>query len=152
MRGRSRVASRVDRRFIIDNSVLARLPTSLLVVEAFKGIVSAYPPDAIMICPPTVAEFGFSARSGRDHTKLMTQLAAFAECPNAPTSAQTLAIQNALWDGGLLRAVGALDTVIAAYALANDATVLHYDRDFEHIAAVVPGFAQRWIVPSASLG
>jgi hypothetical protein len=30
-------------------------------------------------------------------------------------------------------------------------TVLHYDRDFEHIAAVCPGFRHEWVAPAGSI-
>jgi predicted nuclease of predicted toxin-antitoxin system len=81
----------------------------------------------------------------------MGQLEAFGECGAHPTTGDVLAVQSRLWNGGLLRAAGAVDTLIAAYAMKNDAAVLHYDSDFEHIASVVPGFAHRWIVPRGSV-
>jgi len=67
------------------------------------------------------------------------------------TTAVTLSIQNALFTNGFFRAVGTLDTVIAAYALANDAAVLHYDGDFEFVAQVVPSFRHEWIITRGSL-
>lgn len=138
-------------RFIIDNSVWARLSTDEAVVAAFEALILAHRPSAIMICPPTVAEYGFSARNGRDHDALMKQLKAFTECSDAPNSEQTLSIQNRLWNAGLIRAAGAIDTIIAAYAIVNDATVIHYDRDFEIIASVVPQLKHAWIAPRGSL-
>ena len=75
----------------------------------------------------------------------------FAECTERPTVDDALDIQSRLWNGGLLRAAGATDALIAAYAIKNNATVLHYDRDFEHIASVVPGFHHRWILPRGSV-
>ena len=77
----------------------------------------------------------------------MRELAAFPECPQSPTGVDVLELQNRLWNGGLLREVGAMDTLIAAYAHRNDAAVLHYDRGFEHIAAVTPGFRHEWVIP-----
>ncbi|MEO8095927.1 MAG: hypothetical protein ABI632_13485, partial [Pseudolysinimonas sp.] len=59
--------------------------------------------------------------------------------------------QSGLWGSGLLRAAGAVDTLIAAYAIKNDVTLLHYDRDFEHIASVTPALKHQWIVPRGSL-
>ena len=44
-------------------------------------------------------------------------------------------------------AVGAMDVLIAAYALKSDATVIHLDRDFERVASVIPQFSQRWLIP-----
>jgi len=139
-------------RFIVDNSVWARLNTSPEVASAFRSVVNMASPMSIWVCPPTVAEIGFGARDAASHATLLSQLTtAFWDCPNAPSSADTLRIQSSLWSNGLVRAAGAMDTVIAAYAIANDATLLHYDRDFEYISSVVPVFRQRWIVPRGSV-
>ena len=138
-------------RFIIDHSVWARLGTSPAVVRAFRDIVEAHSPASIWVCPPTVTEIGFSARNGSEHDSVWTALSAFRDCPRPPTSHDALVIQNRLWHAALVRAVGAIDTVIAAYALANDATVLHYDSDFEHVATVMPQFRHEWIVPRGTL-
>ncbi len=108
-------------------------------------------PAVILMCPPVAAEIGFSARSGRGHDQLQALLNDFTDCPVHPSVRLVLEIQNALFTGGLLRAAGANDTVIAAYAIVNDATVLHYDRDFEHLAHAWPGFEQEWIAPRGSL-
>ena len=106
---------------------------------------------ALLICPPVAAEVGFSARSGDDHEVVRAALTAFPECGAEPSTELVLDVQNALFRGGFFRAVGALDTVIAAYALANDAAVLHYDRDFEYVSRVRPDFGQRWVAPAGSL-
>jgi predicted nucleic acid-binding protein len=103
------------------------------------------------MCPPVAAEFGFSARSGEEHTRLMDLLAAFPDCELSPESRDVLDIQNRLWNGGLLRSAGANDTLIAAYASKNAATIVHYDQDFEHIASVAPDVETRWIVPKGSI-
>lgn len=138
-------------RFLVDNSVWARLGTSTVVADAFRALLNAANPAEMYMCPPVAAEYGYSSRTGADHTSLSAGLAAFADCPIAPTTADVLNMQNALWNGGLLRAVGAMDTLIAAYGLANHATVVHYDSDFEHIRTVLPGFVHRWIVPRGTL-
>ena len=137
-------------RFIVDNSVWARLSTSADVRASLVALVNLHSPSAIMICPPVAAEVGFSARTGSDHDQVMKRLAAFPECPRVPTSADVLDLQNRLWNGGLLRSVCAIDTVIAAYGIVNDATILHYDSDFEHVASVTPGFRHAWVVPHGS--
>jgi predicted nucleic acid-binding protein len=51
---------------------------------------------------------------------------------------------------GRHRAVGAADLVLAAVAERADLTVLHYDRDFEHIAGVT-GQPVQAVVPLGSL-
>jgi predicted nucleic acid-binding protein len=149
---RSRMAAKSARtKFIVDNSVWARLHTTPKVRHAFEAIVNAHSPAVIMVCPPVVTEIGFSARNSVDHTTLMQSLSAFPDCPTAPTSRETLVVQHALWARGLVRSVGATDTLIVAYAIANDATVLHFDSDFEYVAQVVPAFKHRWIVPRKSI-
>lgn len=135
----------------MDTSVWARLPTTPEVVEELKKIVELVSPVDLLVCPPVAVEFGFTAPTASVHTALTAQLEAFGRCDNHPTQDEVLQIQSRLWNGGLLRAAGAMDTLIAAYAMRNDAAVLHYDRDFEHIASVVPGFAHRWILPRGSI-
>jgi predicted nucleic acid-binding protein len=138
-------------RFIVDNSVWQRLSHQESVRDRFTRLIESTSPSTIMVCPPVVAEVGFSARNGADHDRVREALAQFADCPAHPTTATTLSIQNALFNNGFFRAVGALDTVIAAYAMANDAAVLHYDSDFERIAWVVPTFRHEWIIARGSL-
>jgi predicted nucleic acid-binding protein len=121
------------------------------VVEELKKIVELVSPADLLVCPPVALEYGFTAPSGKAHAALIAQLDAFEQCDGHPDQEEVVDIQGRLWNGGLLRAAGAMDTLIAAYAMKNDAAVLHYDRDFEHIASVVPGFAHRWIVPRGSI-
>jgi predicted nucleic acid-binding protein len=51
---------------------------------------------------------------------------------------------------GLHRSAGVIDLLTAAIAEHHGAVVLHYDADFEHIAAVT-GQPQAWIAPRGSL-
>ena len=139
------------RRYLIDNSVWARLSTDPAVVAALKAIVDLAHPDDVMVCAPIAAEIGFSARTGEGHSVLTSQLTAFAECSEHPTSDDVLQLQNSLWTAGLVRAAGAMDTLIAAYAIKNDAILMHYDRDFEHLASVAPTLRHEWIVPRGSV-
>jgi predicted PilT family ATPase len=48
---------------------------------------------------------------------------------------------------GLVRAAGSLEILIAGYAIANDATVLTADHDFDHIATV-SDLQHEYIAPS----
>lgn len=147
----SDAVEKTEETFLIDHSVWGRLATRKVVREAFDALIIRSRPTSLLVCPPTVAEYGFSARDAAEHEAIQRALTAFTECTTAPTSSDAMRIQHRLWSSGLVRAAGAFDTVIAAYAIANDATVLHYDRDFEHIAAAVPEFTHRWIVPRGSV-
>lgn len=137
-------------RLLVDNSVWQRVRQPAVRTELDR-LRTRHGAQSVLVCPPIAAEVGFSARNGPDHDAVAAALAAFDDCAVHPTSADVLDVQNALFHGGLVRAVGALDTVIAAYALANDATVLHYDRDFEHVARVRPALEHRWIAPPGTL-
>lgn len=140
----------LDQRFLIDNSVWQR-QSQPLVRQAMDRLLAHNSPWAILTCPEVVAEVGFSARSGSDHDAVRRYLVEFPPCRESPSVELVLEIQNELFNGGLFRAVGALDTVIAAYAIANDATVMHYDGDYEHVASVRPDFRHAWIAPRGAL-
>jgi predicted nucleic acid-binding protein len=124
-------------RCILDTSVWQRL-SQPVVRQAVADLQAKSSPWSLLVCPPVVAEVGFSARSGADHETGRHRLAEFPDCEAHPATSLVLDIQNALSHGGLVRAVGAVDTVIAAYAIANDARIVHYDSDFEHLARVRP--------------
>lgn len=66
-----------------------------------------------------------------------------------PTNQDVLDLQQALWDNGLMRAAGAVDLLVAAYAIVNDATVLSADRDFEAIAQATDGRLRHQLVELA---
>lgn len=57
-----------------------------------------------------------------------------------------LDVQEILWRDGLVRCVGTQDLLIAAVAMREQVTVLHYDADFERIAAIT-GQPTEWVVP-----
>lgn len=137
-------------RYVVDNSVWQR-QRQPAVRQVLDRVRARRGSRALLICPPAAAGVGFSARSGADHDVVARALATFSDCAVHPSSSLVLALQNAIFTGGYFRAVGALDTVIAAYALVNEAVVLHYDRDFEFVARVRPDFQQEWIAPAGSL-
>lgn len=139
-------------RLLVDTSVFARLGFDPSITATFAQVIERVSVRQLLLCPPVAAEVGYMARDPRQHTNFIRSLHEYAACPVSPTSERVLDIQQALWTNGLLRAAGATDTVIAAYAIANDAAVLHYDSDFEHIAAAIPGFQHHWIVPRGSAG
>lgn len=59
-------------------------------------------------------------------------------------------VQMVMATRGHHRAAGVIDLLTAAIAEHYGATVLHYDGDFEHIAAVT-GQPQLWVVPRGSI-
>lgn len=138
----------LDVRYLVDNSVHQRLHQPAF-WRALKVRADAEAYSATMMCPPIALEYGYSARNPTTHALVAETALTFAECPVAPTSADALAIQHAVF-ARYHRGVGAVDALIAAYAIANDAIVLHYDRGFERIAECVPELRHEWIVPPGS--
>jgi len=120
--------------FIIDNSVLQKLSRSSSIYRRFDEITSRYP---IFTCPAQVLEYCYSARNAAEYAELRADIDLYTPAPIVPEQSAILDLQQALWDGGKMRAAGPVDTIIAAYAIANDLTVLCSDHDFEHIASVL---------------
>lgn len=59
--------------------------------------------------------------------------------------------QHLLVARGHHRGPGVADLVIAATAHHHSATVLHYDADFDAIAAAAPDVRTEWVVPRGSV-
>lgn len=138
-------------RYLIDNSVLQRLPLRQPVRDAVAAILNAQ--HELCYCALTLDEFGYSTRSPADHAQAMQRLrGSFLYLPSSPAADQTaITIRTALWQAGTGRAAGVVDVAIAAIAVTAGAVVLHYDADFDHIAAAYPAFAAQWVVPRGTV-
>lgn len=141
--------------FLIDNSVLQRVHRSDAVAGALVGLLDF---GQLASCLPQLLEEAYSARNAEEHRRLIDANAAskiFLE-PDAETARLAIDLQRRLFEAGRGRAVGVSDLQIAATALRNSTStrrvsVVHYDADFESIAAVEPTFSHRWIVPRGSV-
>jgi len=129
-------------RYVADTSVFARLskPT---VAGAFTPLAVS---GEVAITAPVIFELGFSARNARDHRRLRDDLMSFPLL--ATTDAdhrRALEVQSLLADRGRHRAASLVDALVAATAEGRGLVILHYDSDFETIAAAT-GQAQQWII------
>jgi len=107
----------------------------------------------VTLTPPVCLEIGFTARGPREWDLVQHDMAEFTVLPMSHgTHEIAREIQRRLWHGGLVRAAGTTDVIVAALAIEHAATVLHYDRDFAHIAQVYPWFSHEWVAPPGSLG
>lgn len=107
--------------------------------------------DLVMVTP-VLLEVGHTARDPQAWDRMMTSYGAFpVMAPTGETHAIALEIQGALWHGGKVRAAGAFDILVAALAIEHGATVIHYDRDYEHIADVDARLRHEWVAPRGSL-
>lgn len=97
-------------------------------------------------------EFLYSARSAADRDWLRGQPRTAYGWVVMPDRVHERAaeVQAELTARGWHRSAGAVDLLIAATAEAHHLTLLHYDRDFEQIAAVT-GQPTRWLAPPDTL-
>jgi predicted nucleic acid-binding protein len=63
---------------------------------------------------------------------------------------RALEVQAALWRIGRIRAVGFPDLLVAAVAEREHVTLLHYDSDYDLIAAIT-GQRMQWVVPRGTV-
>lgn len=120
-------------RYLIDKSALARYPK-----PAVRPVIDQlHNAGALAICGAVVLEVLHSARSKADAERIQDELRGFDwlstpdEVWDRAADVQALLISKGNW-----RALSMADLVIAATAERHRATVLHYDGDFDMIAAV----------------
>lgn len=117
------------------HSAEARLVLETLLVE-----------NLLASCHVIALEVLYSARNLRDYEMLQRDIAAIRWIPvSEPVMDRTMEVQYLLAKRGQHR-IPLPDLMIAAAAEAVDAVLLHYDSDFDRIAAVT-GQATKWIVP-----
>ena len=88
-------------------------------------------------CPVVIAEYCFSARTDRELEAMRNDLAQLYQLDRSQLEPRVQIIQRSLWRHGLARAAGAADTLIAAYALAHEQTLVTCDSGFLHISAAL---------------
>lgn len=99
-------------------------------------------------CTPTDLEAGYSAKGARDDLRIRAARSAW---PLAPIDQDVLDrasdVQGLLAARSQHRGAAIADLIIAAAAEAADLVVLHYDVDFDLVAAVT-GQPTEWVVPA----
>lgn len=133
--------------YLVDNSIWARLALGDAAITERLRLIERAPSDLFVTCPPQVLEFCHGARTPDEHVVYRQQISLGFPLEVAPNELLVLDIQGALWAAGLVRAAGAIDILIAGYAIANDATVLTADHDFDHIASV-SDLRHEYVAPS----
>lgn len=133
--------------WLVDTSALARL--AMPEVDAvLRPRIDA---GQIAVTATTWLEVGFSARSKADHQQSRQVLDRLQLVYGTPRSERrSLEVQRSLIDNGQHRSVKVPDLLVAAVAETDGLTVLHYDADFDRIAAVT-GQPTEWIVAPGSV-
>lgn len=129
---------------------IARRSEAAEVRSTFDAMVRR---SKVAICDVVRFELLYSARNGDE---LAFMAARLGQLPDIEITKdhwrRALAVYRKLGrqGGAHHRSVGYPDLLIAAAAEAAGAMVLHYDEDFERIAAIT-GQPTRWIVPRGSI-
>jgi predicted nucleic acid-binding protein len=135
-------------RFIADKSALARLrhPT---VRTALGDLIEA---GLVATCGVIEFEFLWSTRSSEEFDDVAADRSLGYEwlATEDIDWRRALSVQRALWRTGQMRTVPLPDLLIAAVAERNRVMVLHYDADFDRIAAITNQPTQ-WVVPRGSV-
>lgn len=109
--------------------------------------------DEIAICGPVRLEILYSAKSADDYTGIAEELDALHQLPcDQPALDRALEVQYELAQRGGLhhRSVKLVDLMIAAIAERAEATVWHYDSDYDRVAEITCQPVQ-WIASRGTL-
>lgn len=134
--------------YLVDTSAHARLGD-----PAVRTIIAGLIADrAAATCVTVDLEAGYS---GRDHVDVRAiaerRRALYVTLPISERIAERAHdVQIRMAARGHHRAAGVIDLLTAAVAEHHGAVVLHYDADFEHIAATT-GQPHAWIAPRGSI-
>jgi predicted nucleic acid-binding protein len=138
--------------------VIALYDTSALILAAHhadvaRELADALAVDEVAICPPVRLEYLNGARNAAEYERFDAVLGAL----------RWLAVEALDWDRALgvhgrlaaiapgqQRGVRLVDLIVAAVAERNALPLVHYDADYDRIAAIT-GQATRWIVPRGSV-
>ena len=133
--------------WLVDKSALR--PQVAAFAEALIPRVAA---GRVGICLITELEVGYSARSTQDFERIRQDMLAPLVPVVIPVRAEESArqIQAELVARGQHRAVAIPDLLVAAVALAEGLAVLHYNGDFNLIAAIT-GQPTEWVVAPGTM-
>jgi predicted nucleic acid-binding protein len=133
--------------FLADTSAYTIARRAPVAADRLRGLAA----DGVLATFVTVdLELGYSARDSREHRGIARIRSQLVQLPCTDDIAdRAREVQGLLAATGHHRAAGIVDLLTAAAAERLDASVLHYDGDFDHIAAVT-GQAAEWIIPRGS--
>ena len=135
-------------RYLADKSVWARLTQ-----PAVRRAVAAHVDRGLVgTCPIIDLEILYSARNGPEHDHFRAQREAFEYFPMTDEIARrAIEVQGLLAQRSQHRSVSIPDLIVAATAERYSLTVLHYDGDYDRLAAVT-GQPTEWVVPRGTAG
>ena len=133
-------------RYLADKSALARFPHPT-VERRLRPLLEE---GLIATCAIVDLEVLYSARRLQEYEQVLEERGSLPDAPVTPAvMARAIDIQHELARRGQHR-LPIPDLVVAAAAKSAGLTVLHYDADFERIAAVV-ALRHEWVAPRGTL-
>ncbi len=141
--------ARPGQLYLIDTSVHARV-NHPVVRPVLAGLIVD---RAAATCVTVDLEAGYSGRDLTDVREIAARRRSrYVVLPISEAIAERARdVQLRMAARGHHRAAGVVDLLTAAVAEHHGAVVLHYDADFEHIAATT-GQPHAWVAPRGSLG
>ena len=137
---------------LLDNSAWSHLGQDRLGDERVDEVARWMNRGQVGVCLPFLLEAGYSARSAGAWRSMMTKFEALSRIPvDREVECLALQAQRELAEAGHHR-LAPVDVMIAACAHRAEAGVLHYDRDYDLIAAHTSlAFESEWLAAPGSL-
>lgn len=138
--------------FLLDNSAWAHLSSPLLPSDRAEEVAGWLEQGKLGVCLPFLLEAGYSARSANDHAETTDRLKLLPRVEITPTIEQLALEAQASLAGIGNHRVPPTDLTIAACAHQEGAGVLHYDRDYDLLAAKAGlDFESVWLAAPGSI-
>jgi predicted nucleic acid-binding protein len=137
---------------LLDNSAWSRIVAGKLPADRARVVASWIAQRQLALCLPFLLEAGYSARSAADRKAMMSDLEPLPRVAvDREVERLALQAQRGLAEVGHHH-LPPLDLITAACAHRAEAGVLHYDRDYDLIAAHTDlDFAGEWLASPGSL-
>lgn len=135
-------------RYLADRSALARLHLG----EVRSALAPLIEAGLVATCAVIEFEVLWSTRSPEEFTTVRHDRTVGYEWLTTEDTdwRRALDLQGLLWAAGRMRTVPLPDLLIAAVAERHRVTILHYDTDYDTIAAIT-GQTTQWIVERGSI-
>lgn len=142
----------VSVELLLDNSAFVRLALRALEEKRAQEIADAIERGMVGVCLPFLLEAGYSAHSAKDHDELLRELMALPMLHiDTEVERRAVGAQRQLARAGHHR-LPPVDVMISALADRHGVGVLHYDRDYDTLAARTDlRFASVWLARRGSL-
>ncbi|GAB4585270.1 PIN domain-containing protein [Nocardia sp. IFM 10818] len=133
--------------YIIDTSVWCRVDRNPDVARRIEHLLRTF---SVFTTTPLILERCYSGPDMATYLALREEMELLPRLdPDAESCGIALRLQEDLW-ARMPRAAGAFDVLVAAVAIRDELTVVHYDADYEHLAEVSE-LRHEWIVPRGTI-